>query len=182
MTAATATFTAVLDQVGPDQLRAATPCEDWDVRELIAHVLVGDEMSVALLDGATQDEVRALLGREFGDDIVDRCRETLADQLTRIQAVDDWDQTVHHVIGDIPASQLLRFRIGDLTLHAWDLASAIGVDDRIPADLADQVYSGLAPMAPFIAETGMFGAGPSGEVGEGDPVKIRLLDLTGRRP
>jgi uncharacterized protein (TIGR03086 family) len=182
MSAATATFLAVLDGVGPGQLSMATPCEDWDVQALLTHVIVGDEMAVALLEGASQDEARTYLDQEVGDDIVDRCRTTLAAQLAQIRAIDDWDAVVHHVIGEIPASQLLRFRIGDLTLHAWDLANAIGVEDGIPDDLADVVYVGLAPMAPFIAETGMFGSGPSGTVPEDAPLRTRLLDLTGRRP
>ena len=38
------------------------------------------------------------------------------------------------------------------------------------------------PMAPFIGEVGVFGSGPSGTVGDDATVKIRLLDLTGRRP
>ena len=37
-------------------------------------------------------------------------------------------------------------------------------------------------MAPFIAEIGVFGSGPSGTVAEDAPLQQRLLDLTGRRP
>ena len=44
------------------------------------------------------------------------------------------------------------------------------------------VWTQLAPMTPFIAQTGVFGAGPSGEVGQDAPLQVRLLDLTGRRP
>ncbi|HEY5110478.1 MAG TPA: TIGR03086 family metal-binding protein [Acidimicrobiales bacterium] len=179
---ASSTFVDVLDQVGPDRLTAATPCEGWDVRELLGHVIVGDQMAVALLDGASQDEAKEFWGQTFGDDIVDVCRESVATELDRIHAVSDWDAVVHHVMGDIPASQLLGFRIGDLTLHSWDLATALGIDDTIPDDLATVVYESLLPMAPFIGEIGMFGSGPSGTVGEDAPLKIRLLDLTGRRP
>ena len=31
-------------------------------------------------------------------------------------------------------------------------------------------------------QTGVFGAGPSGKVGDDAPLQVRLLDLTGRRP
>ncbi|HEX7443996.1 MAG TPA: TIGR03086 family metal-binding protein [Acidimicrobiales bacterium] len=180
--AASSTFVAVLDQVGTDQLGVATPCEEWDVRDLLGHVIVGSQMAVALLDGASQDEAKAFWGQSFGDDVVDRCRETVADQLDRLGVVSDWDAVVHHTIGDVPASRLLEFRIGDLTLHAWDLATAIGVDDGIPDDLATVALGQILPMAPFIGEIGIFGAGPSGSVGEDAPALTRLLDLTGRRP
>ena len=180
--AASSTFVAVLDQVGTDQLGVATPCEEWDVRDLLGHIIVGSQMAVALLDGASQDEAAAFRNQSFGGDVVDRCRQAVADQLARIGAVSDWDVVVHHTVGDVPASRLLEFRIGDLTLHAWDLATAIGVDDGIADDLASVALEQLLPMAPFIGEIGVFGPGPSGSVGEDAPAVTRLLDLAGRRP
>ncbi len=179
---ATSTFVPVLDQVGPDRLGATTPCDEWDVQELLGHMVVGAQMTVALLDGASLDEAKSFWGQEFGNDVVDVCREELAVHLDRFQVVTDWEAPVHHVVGDIPAAQLLGFRIGDLTLHTWDLATALGVDDGIPDDLAAVVFAQLEPMAPFIGEIGVFGSGPSGTVGADAPVKTRLLDLSGRRP
>ena len=179
---ATSTFVPILDQVEPGRFGAATPCEGWDVKELLGHMVVGAQMTVALLDGASQDEARSFGGQEFGDDIVDVCREALAVHLDRFQIVTDWEATVHHPVGDIPAAQLLGFRIGDLTLHAWDLATALGVDDGIPDDLAAAVFANLEPMTPFIGEIGVFGSGPSGAVGADAPIKTRMLDLSGRRP
>ncbi len=180
---ATSTFLDVLAQVGDDQMQRSTPCAAWDVGALIGHVGVGSEMTVALLEGATQEEVLAFADREFGgDDPVSACRAALAAQMTRLEAVTDWTTVVHHFVGDIPAAQLLGFRIGDLTLHAWDLATAIGADPTLPAELAATVYESMLPMASFIAQTGRFGEGPSGDVGDDADVQQRLLDLTGRRP
>ena len=179
---ASSTFVDVLDQVAADQLGKATPCESWDVAELVGHVIIGNRMAVALLDGASLDEAMAFREQTFGDDLVDVCREAVSLQLDRILVVSDWDAVVHHPMGDLPASRLLGFRIGDLTLHSWDLASALGIDDGIPEDLATDVYENLQPMAAFIGEIGIFGSGPSGTVGEDAPLKTRLLDLTGRRP
>jgi uncharacterized protein (TIGR03086 family) len=179
---ASSTFVDVLDQVGPGQFGVATPCEGWDVAELVGHVIVGSRMGVALLDGASLEEATAFRGQTFGDDIVAVCREAISLQLDRILVASDWDAVVHHPMGDLPASRLLGFRIGDLTLHAWDLATALGVDDGIPDDLAADVYENLQPMSAFIGEIGIFGTGPSGTVGDDAPLKTRLLDLTGRRP
>ena len=81
-----------------------------------------------------------------------------------------------------PPSQLLQMRTGDLALHAWDLATAIGVDAGIPEELAAAVYQNLAPMAEVIGTIGMFGTGPSGTVGEDAPVTVRLLDLSAVAP
>jgi len=179
---ASSTFVDVLVQVGDAQMSLATPCEDWDVAALIAHVTMGNEMAIALVDGASQEEAIAYRDREFGgDDAITSCRASVGAQMTRMRAVTDWDAVIHHPMGDVPASQLLGFRTGDLTLHSWDLAKAIGADESLPEDLAAVVYDSMKPMEPFIGQIGLFGEGPSGSVGDEADVQARLLDLTGRR-
>ena len=180
---ATVTFVGVLDQVTDAQMHVQTPCEDWDVAALIEHVTMGSEMAIAMLDGASQAEAMAFRDREFGgDDPVSACRAAVDAQVVRLRAVTDWDAIVHHPVGDVPAAQLLGFRTGDLTLHAWDLATAIGADTGLPDDLAVVVYESMKPMEPFIGQIGLFGEGPSGDVADDADVQQRLLDLTGRRP
>jgi hypothetical protein len=83
---------------------------------------------------------------------------------------------------DMAGAQLLGFRIGGLTLHAWDLARGVGSDETLDTELVEAVWAQLSPMTPFIAQTGVFGAGPSGETRKDDPLQVRLLDLSGRRP
>jgi uncharacterized protein (TIGR03086 family) len=140
-------------------------------------------MAIALVDGCTTDEALAFLDREFGgEDPVSSCRSSLGAQMTRLAAVTDSGAIVHHPIGDVPVSQLIGFRTGDLTLHAWDLSTAIGADDSLPEELAAVVYESMLPLEPFIGQIGIFGEGPSGSVDENAGVQLRLLDLTGRRP
>ena len=52
---------------------------------------------------------------------------------------------------DMPGAQPLGFRIGGLTLHAWDLARAVGGEETLDADLVEAVWAQLSPMTPFIA-------------------------------
>src|SRR4029078_10098752 len=87
-----------------------------------------------------------------------------------------------HPAGDFPVPLLLGFRIGDYTVHAWDLARAIGADETLNADLVSYVGTGTEPLAPVIATSGRFGTGASGDVAEDAPLQLRLLDVTGRRP
>jgi hypothetical protein len=89
---------------------------------------------------------------------------------------------VHHPIGDVTGSQLLGFRIGDATLHSWDLARALGIDETLEPELVESVWGQLEPISAIIGEIGVFGDGPSGTVGEDAELQLRLLDLTGRRP
>ena len=93
-----------------------------------------------------------------------------------------FDRTCHHPIGDVPGAQLARFRIGDMTLHAWDVARATGGDETLDAELVADVYESMLPMTPFIGTVGVFGTGPSGTLDDAAPTQQRLLDLSGRRP
>jgi len=92
------------------------------------------------------------------------------------------ERIVHHPAGDVSGAQLLSFRIGDLALHAWDLARAIGADETLDPELVALVWEGMQPLAPVIAQLGIFGAGPSGDLDDDAPLQHRLLDLSGRRP
>ena len=177
-----------LDAVGPDQWSLPTPCTEWTVRDVARHLVVGNKMAALLVSGASRDDTLAQIrvwhhadGTLAPDALVAAFRTSADAQAAALGRLGVLELTVHHPVGDIPGAQLLRFRVGDMTLHAWDLARAIGADDQLDPELADDVYTSMAPMAPFISPLGMFGSGPSGEVDESAPAQVRLLDLSGRR-
>ena len=89
---------------------------------------------------------------------------------------------VHHPIGDVPASQLVAFRVGDLTIHSWDLSRATGMDEALPATLVERAWADFKPIESFIGTIGLFGDGPSGKLEVEVDLQAQLLDLTGRRP
>lgn len=162
-----------------------TPCEGWDVRALVAHVLGGNRMSSALLGGASADAAAALVR---GAGVPDPTAvlgdyDATVDELRAAFAEDGaLSRTCHHPMGDIDGARLLGFRVTDLTLHAWDLARAVGGDEALDPVLVGAVWDVMAPMAGFIGQVGVFGSGPTGEVDDGRPLQDRLLDLAGRRP
>ena len=85
-------------------------------------------------------------------------------------------------MGNVTVRQLHDFRIMDLTLHAWDLARAIGSSEELPDELVTQVYEMLNPLAEVVGQIGIFGTGPSQELDDQASVQLQLLDLSGRRP
>ena len=165
------------------QLLQPTPCKEWTVRDLVGHVVGESIMSVRLLHGA--DAESAMVGLDgdiLGDDASAAFEAAASAELVAFEASDATERIVHHPAMDMPVAQLLGFRIGGLALHAWDLARSSGGDETLDSELVEAVWAQLSPMASFIAETGVFGVGPSGDVGEGAPLQVRLLDLSGRRP
>ena len=71
---------------------------------------------------------------------------------------------------------------GTETGGAWDLARAIGADDKLDPNLVSQMWDGIQPMAASLGELGMFGESSSGHVADDAPLQTRFLDLVGRRP
>ena len=140
-------------------------------------------MSVLLLHGASADEAMTGLDVDLLGINASAAFSTAASaEYAAFEEVGAMERVVHHPAMDMPGAQLLEFRIGGLTLHAWDLARATGDDETLDTALVQAVWTQLSPMAPFIAQTGVFGIGPSGDVGEDAPLQRRLLDLSGRRP
>jgi uncharacterized protein (TIGR03086 family) len=178
-----AEFERRLAAVTPAQLSQPTPCEEWTVSDLVSHVVGESIMSVRLLHGA--EALGATVGLDA--DILDG--DPFAAFITSAEAERSafeesgaMERIVHHPAMDMPGAQLLGFRIGGLTLHAWDLARSTRGDEVIDSELVEAVWAQLSPMAPFIGQTGVFGAGQSGDLCQDAPLQLRLLDLSGRRP
>lgn len=176
-------FSAILVQVRDDQWSTPTGNEGWTVRALVDHVVGGNRMAVAILQGGSKADGLAQFARSADDvDVVaafDESRQELAEAFAAPGAM---ERTVAHPAMDMPADQLLGFRLTEYGLHGWDLARAIGVDDAIDHDVLTSLLALLEPMAEILPVTGMFGSGTSGELGDDASLQHRVLDLSGRRP
>jgi uncharacterized protein (TIGR03086 family) len=165
------------------QLLEPSPCGEWLVCDLVSHVIGESIMSVRLLHGADADEIMGGLdGDILGEEASAAFAAAASAECAAFEESGAMERIVRHPAMDMPGSQLLGFRIGGLTLHAWDLARGTGGDETLDRDLVEAVWAQLSPMAPYIAQTGVFGVGPSGQIGQEAPLQVRLLDLSGRRP
>ena len=176
-------FRALVAQVTPDQFALVTPCADWTVLELIGHVVGGSQMAAAIVGGASRNEAIGLLATDFvGDDPLSAVDVSITLQQSAFELPDVDERVCQHPAGNMPGHQLRSFRISDLLVHQWDLARAIGADETLDPGVVRVVWDDISPMAPVIAQLGVFGNGPSGDIGPDAPLQERLLDLMGRRP
>jgi uncharacterized protein (TIGR03086 family) len=177
----TTNFLSVFDLVTEGELALSTPCESWSVADLIWHVARASTMTVMLIAGASKQEATDLFKMAVPSDLLEQCRRALSEQTNAFASANDPDLIVHHPLGDVPVHQLFDFRIMDLTLHAWDLARAIGANEELPDVLVTHVYGTLLPLKEVIGQIGIFGLGPSEDLDDDAPTQLKLLDLTGRR-
>src|SRR5687767_13288304 len=177
-------FDRRLRAVTDDDWEKPTPCEGWTVRDLVHHVVGANRMAPLLLAGKpTEEAVIAMVGPEvLGDDPVSAFVTSADEQEAAFRQPGAFEATCHHPSGDIPGEMLFGFRVSDMTLHAWDLARAIGADETLDPELVQLLWERMEPLGPALGSMGLFGTGPSGEVAEDAPTQTRLLDLSGRRP
>ena len=124
-----------------------------------------------------------LLGAaDLGDDPLRAVQDSLRAQAMAFADPAVLDRVVQHPAMDMPGSQLLGFRVGDLLVHSWDLARAIGADETLDPEIVAVVAQNIEPMRPFIGQIGMFGDGPSADADPDADPQSALLDLMGRRP
>jgi uncharacterized protein (TIGR03086 family) len=168
--------------VRPDQWGCPTPCRDWEVRNLVNH-LVTEQLWVPPLvsDGLTVGAVGdRFAGDRLGTDPVGAWDAAAADALAAFAAPGALERTVHLSYGDRPAVEYAREMVFDLVVHTWDLARAIEGDEKIDPDLVDAVYSRIEPEVDSLAASGLFD--PPVPVPPDSDEQTRLIAATGRRP
>ena len=170
--AVAAGFDQRLANVGADDWTAATCCPEWTVSQLVEHA-IGSQRFVPRALGASGDiDVE-------GDDLLEvwRTVRTAADEA--LGAPGAMDEVVTLPFGEMPAGDGLGFPIGDLLVHTWDLARAIGADDRLDAEACAVVYATLAPIDGNLRGPGFFG--PKLDPAPDADAQDRLLAFVGRQ-
>jgi uncharacterized protein (TIGR03086 family) len=168
-------FAATVAGVPDDRWSDPSPCEDWDARRVVGHVI------------ETQGMFLRLVGRDLPPlpDVAD-------------DPVGAWDGTRAAVQGDLDDPEragaefdgffgrtrfdtaVNRFLCSDLVMHRWDLARATGQDEHIDASDAQQLLDGAAAFGDAFRSPGV--CGPPVEVPADADVQTRLIAFYGRQP
>lgn len=166
--------------IRPDQLGDDTPCEGWDVRTLLNHVIGGNHWVGELMAGKTIADVGDRLdGDHLGDDHVaayDSSAKAAADAFAAPGAM---ERPAAVSYGPVPGEVYCGHRFIDVLIHGWDLAVATGQDDRLDADLVTAAEEVIAPQADLLRGSGMFGGDVQARL-DASP-QTRLLAQLGRR-
>jgi uncharacterized protein (TIGR03086 family) len=177
---AVAVFQEQAAATSPDDLSRPTPCEGWDVRTLVGHVVGLYDGFAGALHGDRVDLVAA--SADVGDAparAIDRAAQTM---LTAWREPGALDRTLATNIRDMPAALATRIVIGDSLLHAWDLAHALGRDVSMPTDLADAQLTMMQEYYDPAARGPGKGFALAVECPADASVEARLVALSGRDP
>lgn len=167
-------------QVNDDQWHEPTPCTDWDVHQLVNHIVNEARWVPPLLAGNTLAEVGdSLDGDLLGNDPKGAWSAARDDQLEAVASLDSLDRLVHVSWGQIPARDYVNQVLMDHLIHGWDLARAIGADDQLDRETVEYCYEIAKPMEAMLRGSGVYGEGVS--VPDEADTQTKLLALVGRK-
>lgn len=129
----TATLVA---EVRPDQLGAPTPCDEYDVRALIGHIVGGMNRTARVGEGGAADEVSSRVEGVADDG----WPAVYSDAAARVRAAwaDDakLDAMVSVPWGKVPGRDAVTGYVQEILTHGWDLATATGQESELDPELA----------------------------------------------
>lgn len=176
------TTRGILARVTPDQLDGPTPCESWDVRALVDHVIAGSYWFADTLATGVADPYPT--GDYTAGDLVGTYDEGIRATLAGFAAPGVLESIIRLPFGEFPCERYLSLATNDTFVHGWDLAVATGqpadLDSSLALELLDEsrraipdTFRGADGEAPF---------GPVVEIPDSAPAADRLAAFLGRHP
>jgi uncharacterized protein (TIGR03086 family) len=176
-------FGQLLTGVGQEQWSRPTPCDAWNVQQLVDHVISGQRLAAHALRGEPAQSASGTLSMEnYADEAVAAYQASASDLLAACSQPGALERVVTVPAGTVPGAVVVHLRTTDTIVHGWDLARATGqATTALPAELAEQelafarVQLGKIPpdRRPFA---------PPQPVDDDAPAIDRLAALLGRRP
>lgn len=176
---------AVVARVRPADLDRPTPCAEWKLADLIAHMTVQHHGFAAAAEGNGADP-EAWRIRPTDDPVA--AYAAAAERVTAAFAADGvldrpfWLPEVRGGAG-FPGRQAITFHLVDYVVHGWDVARSLGVD----VDLDDEVLEAALDVAAAVPDGDVRlqpGAAfaPALPAAEDAPVLDRIVAMLGRSP
>lgn len=129
----------LVGQVGHAELMLSTPCDGWNTRDLLNHVIGGAEMFADAFAGAPLRDISGRLPDVVGDDPADafgRAAERFGAGTKHPGAM---QRVLALPFGSMTGETFLRFAAFDLLVHSWDLATTLDVPLEVDDDLVAEV-------------------------------------------
>ncbi len=154
----TSTLRTLVAGVQPEQWDNPTPCAEWNVRDVVNHVVGGGQMFAATFAGQSVEVPAGPTPDLVGDDPVAALEGALSAFENAANTPDAMDNMVVLPFATLQAQVALDIGKFDLLVHCYDIASATGQ----PFDPPDGVVTEGLQIAqviiqPEIRASGSFG-------------------------
>jgi uncharacterized protein (TIGR03086 family) len=172
----------VLANVTDDQLDDPTPCQSWDVRTLVNHIIGGAHWFAASTEAGVSppDDETDFAGGDRMKAFDDGAQKAVA----AFNAPGAQEKIVTLPFGEFPGSVFMALATTDAFTHGWDLARATGQDAaRLNPNLAKQLLIGAKAAIPdaFRGPDKQAPFGPEVKVDDAAPAADQLAGFLGRK-
>jgi len=157
---ALASTRAFVAGVGTDRWDLPTPCADWDVREVVRHVVSGNLWVGELMGGRTIEEVGDRLdGDVLDDDPLGAYGGSARVADAAFSAPEAMSKMAPVSYGPVPGRVYCGHRLLDVLIHGWDIAKGSRQDAALDPELVEAVWAVVEPMREMLTASGAFGDG-----------------------
>jgi len=170
----------MIEGLSSADLSAQTPCQEWDVRALVTH-MIGVCQNFA--SGFGGSAMQAVGSPDAGsDDLGTAYRQATYALLQEAQKPGALEKTLKMPFGEMPANRAIGIAMADQMIHTWDLAKALGKPFTMNEDLAAVTLQGMHQL--LTPDRRGPGQGFAEEVpcAETAPIQDRLVAFSGRQP
>lgn len=167
---------AVIQQIEGDQWDAPTPCDGWNVTDVVTHLC---SPMAAIRTMAVTGQVAAPEPIETDDPIGlwNTTRDTLLEALNVPGAT---AQVGEFWFGESSIDDILAFAAWDQLGHAWDIAVATGRDVDVDPAVVEATIAVISASADMLRSGGMMDDEVA--VAPDAPAMDRFVGLIGRNP
>jgi uncharacterized protein (TIGR03086 family) len=170
----------MVTRIPPDRWHADTPCEGWDVRALLNHLVAGNWWAAELAAGATIESVGDRLdGDVLGSDPAGSYTASARAAAAAFLKPGALDAPCAVSYGPVPGSVYAGHRFIDVFIHGWDLATATGQDTALDAGLMEACRQVIEPQLGLFRGAGAFAEEVDAPTGAS--AQTRFLAQLGRR-
>ena len=127
----------VVERISPWQLTDPTPCDEFNVSDILDHMIVLGGSFGYLFRGEEPPEIDApavagwVPAPEF--------TKTMDDLLDAVHSPGAMERTVPTPLGEMPGETFARLVAFDGLIHGWDIATATGQQVGLPSAVVDAV-------------------------------------------
>jgi uncharacterized protein (TIGR03086 family) len=182
LTGACASTSSILENVTREQLTFPTPCNDWQVHDLIDHIVGATRFFADVAELGSSPEGQDWPSYADGD-FVSSFAEWAGRAIAAFSAAGAMEQTMLLPTGPTPGSRCIQVTTAEIYVHGWDLAKATGQSMPPDPGVADALLSSWwASLCAEVRQNDPPPFGPEIEVPREAPALDRLTGFLGRDP
>lgn len=179
----------IMAGVRQDQAADTTPCTEWNVRDVMNHVIGGAEVLAGSLEGNIPEGVGGVsaVSSYSGETEVAKLAQAYGNEAGRAIAAARQPGAMNASTpgGMMTVPQFLIAMAADHIIHGWDIARATDQDDTLDDDVVQAAYGMMtSPEGSMFVDMGrqMGFVGQAVTVPDDARLQDKLVALMGRQP